>query len=508
MFLILLSLVAGMVSCSPNPVQHNLAITSTEGGLVTVPGEGIFIYDEGAIVNLTAEAEEGYCFVEWTGNVSTIADVNVASTNITINGDYSIVASFTATLPTRYSLNISSTTGGLVTTPGQGIFTYNGGTVVNLAAIPDTYYDFVNWTGDVSTITSISAAFTTITMNGNYSISANFAQEQAVTFPDPNLEAEIREAIDKSTGDVYPSELEALTLLNANGKDIADLTGLECCTSLTSVSLGSNQITNVSPLANLTSLTWLGLDNNQITDISPLANLTSLTTLELQINQISDVSPLVNLTGLTWLTLNGNQISDISPLANLTNLTMLQLNVNQISDISPLANLTSLTQLSLRLNQISDISPLANLTSLTQLWLSHNQISDVSPLADLTSLTYIELINNQIGNISSLANLTGLTHLLLYDNQISDISSLANLTNLTSLLLWNNQISDISSLANLTNLASLYLNYNQISDVSPLLENVGLGTGDYVYLTENPLSDDSINTYIPELEARGVTVAY
>jgi len=40
------------------------------------------------------------------------------------------------------------------------------------------------------------------------------------------------------------------------------------------------------------------------------------------------------------------------------------------------------------------------------------------------------------------------------------------------------------------------------------VENEGLGTGDHVYLDHNPLSSDSINIYIPQLEARGVIVDY
>jgi hypothetical protein len=42
----------------------------------------------------------------------------------------------------------------------------------------------------------------------------------------------------------------------------------------------------------------------------------------------------------------------------------------------------------------------------------------------------------------------------------------------------------------------------------PLVENAGLGTGDTVDLELNPLSSDSITIYIPQLEARGVTVLY
>jgi len=39
-------------------------------------------------------------------------------------------------------------------------------------------------------------------------------------------------------------------------------------------------------------------------------------------------------------------------------------------------------------------------------------------------------------------------------------------------------------------------------------EGKWLSEGDEIILRENPLSWDSINTYIPQLEARGVTVDY
>lgn len=41
-----------------------------------------------------AEVEEGYRFVEWTGDVNTIANVNTAKTTMTMHGDYSIMANF------------------------------------------------------------------------------------------------------------------------------------------------------------------------------------------------------------------------------------------------------------------------------------------------------------------------------------------------------------------------------------------------------------------------------
>jgi hypothetical protein len=41
-----------------------------------------------------AEAEEGYKFLNWTGDIEIIANVTAASTTITINDDYSITANF------------------------------------------------------------------------------------------------------------------------------------------------------------------------------------------------------------------------------------------------------------------------------------------------------------------------------------------------------------------------------------------------------------------------------
>ena len=152
--------------------QYDLTISSTEGGSVTEPGEEVFTYDEGMVVDLIAEAEEGYRFVEWTGDVGTIADVYAAATNIIMNGDYSITAEFVK----QYDLTISSTEGGSVTTPGEGVFTYDEGTIVDLVATPEEGYWFVEWTGDVGTVADVHAATTTITMNGDYSITANFEE--------------------------------------------------------------------------------------------------------------------------------------------------------------------------------------------------------------------------------------------------------------------------------------------------------------------------------------------
>ncbi len=159
------------------PSQYTLTISSTAGGSVTTPGEGTFVGDAGLVVNLVATPTTGYQFVNWTGNVGTIANVNAASTTIILNGSYSIWANFAAIPPNQYTLTISSTTGGSVTAPGEGTFTRTAGTVVSLVATTASGYQFVNWTGDVGTIANANAASTTITINDSYSITAVFEED-------------------------------------------------------------------------------------------------------------------------------------------------------------------------------------------------------------------------------------------------------------------------------------------------------------------------------------------
>jgi Leucine-rich repeat (LRR) protein len=238
------------------------------------------------------------------------------------------------------------------------------------------------------------------------------------------------------------------------------------------------------------------------------SDLEGLTSLDGRERGITNVTGLEYCINLAELYLYGNEISDITPLSNLTSLTTLNLFNNQISDITPLSNLTNLTGLYLMSNQVSNIGPLGNLTSLRWLYLGGNQISDITPLRHLTSLIDLALDWNQISNITPLGNLTNLTRLYLTGNQVSNIGPLGSLTSLTDLYLGSNQISDVSVLSGLTSLTKLYLGSNQITDITPLVENEGLSAGDTVDLRGNPLSSESLNTLIPQLEARGVIVNY
>jgi len=107
-FLITVALIAGMLGCGSSGVGGNggdggesytLTIDGTAGDIVnvdnvTIPGKAIFTYDPGTVVSLNATPDSGYQFLNWTGDVATIANVNAAVTNITMDGSYNITAKF------------------------------------------------------------------------------------------------------------------------------------------------------------------------------------------------------------------------------------------------------------------------------------------------------------------------------------------------------------------------------------------------------------------------------
>jgi alpha-tubulin suppressor-like RCC1 family protein len=84
--------------------QCVLTISSTAGGSVTIPGEKSFTYDAGMVVDLVAEPEKGYRFVNWSGDVDTIARVSASTTTIAMHGYYSITANFKEIPPVNWPL--------------------------------------------------------------------------------------------------------------------------------------------------------------------------------------------------------------------------------------------------------------------------------------------------------------------------------------------------------------------------------------------------------------------
>ncbi|MFC1785600.1 leucine-rich repeat domain-containing protein [Candidatus Neomarinimicrobiota bacterium] len=316
---------------------------------------------------------------------------------------------------------------------------------------------------------------------------AELSTSGAINFMDNNFETVIREHLDIPVGDILSSDLAEITNISARDRNISNIYGIEFCINLDTLNLGMNQISDLIPLYYIRTLTRLILDNNTIEDIEPLRELGRLNFLDLNYNNPSQISALSNLQNLTSLFLDYTYINDISPISSLINLNYLTLNGNPIDDFESLSGMDSLNGLELMdLNQFN-ISNIKDLINLQVLYLSNTPVLNLVPITNITSLQALIMKNCNLSNIGSLANLSNLQKLFLNDNNISNIYALSELYELYELKLEN----------------------NNISDILPLVTNWGISGGnDYVFLMNNPLSEISINTYIPQLENRDVHVYF
>ena len=143
------------VTASANP---------TEGGTVTGAG----VYSAHTLCTLTATANAGYTFINWTRNGSVASTDPTYSFYVTENTN--CVANFTQTLPS-YTITATAnpTEGGSIIGAGR----YNEGANVTLKATANEGYTFVNWTKD-GTQVSTSSTYN-FTVSGDAAFVANFS---------------------------------------------------------------------------------------------------------------------------------------------------------------------------------------------------------------------------------------------------------------------------------------------------------------------------------------------
>jgi len=137
----------------------NATVTATykarQYTLTVNSGTGSGSYVAGATLNIVAAAAPtGQEFDRWTGDVANVANVNAASTFITMTvADATVTAVYRAR---QYELIVNGGT-------GSGI--YAAGTVVSIQASPaPAGLEFDQWTGEVESVAHASESFTSITM--------------------------------------------------------------------------------------------------------------------------------------------------------------------------------------------------------------------------------------------------------------------------------------------------------------------------------------------------------
>lgn len=154
------------VGGAPQSFTITVSANPTNGG--TVSGGGSF--NQGASCTVTASANAGYTFTNWTegGNVVSTQ----SNYTFTVTGNRTLVANFQAQ-PQNYNISVSAnpTNGGTVSGGG----TYQQGQSCTVTATPANGYTFLRWTENGNAV-STSANYT-FTVTGNRTLVAQFQQQ-------------------------------------------------------------------------------------------------------------------------------------------------------------------------------------------------------------------------------------------------------------------------------------------------------------------------------------------
>ena len=135
----------------------------------TIIGSGNYNYGE--TVDMIAMPETGYDFANWTENGIQVS--TNATYSFTANENRSLVANFELQI-LGISASVSPANSGTIIGSGN----YNYGETAELIAIPETGYDFVNWTEDGEEVSTNSSY--NFTVNSNLTLVANFLQTTSV----------------------------------------------------------------------------------------------------------------------------------------------------------------------------------------------------------------------------------------------------------------------------------------------------------------------------------------
>jgi len=138
---------------------------ATSGSGTTSPAPGAYTVQAGTTGSATATPATGYTFTGWSGSATGTAN----PLTVTVNGNMTLTANFAPTA-TSYTVTLA-TSGSGTTSPAPGAYTVPAGTTGTVTATPATGFTFTGWSGSATG----TANPLTVTVNGNMTLTANFA---------------------------------------------------------------------------------------------------------------------------------------------------------------------------------------------------------------------------------------------------------------------------------------------------------------------------------------------
>ncbi len=160
----------------------------------------------------------------------------------------------------------------------------------------------------------------------------------------------IQKSDENLTIQIAKEDVEKVTSIVLNGKNITNIEGIENFTNLEEINFLSdeesenkNQITDITPLKDLVHVKFLTVDHNEISYLGAIQNLKQLQLLDLCYNPIvKNLNLVEEFQDLDTLWLLGLGIDTLPNIEKLTKLQYLYLDQNYLEDISKIDNIKNL----------------------------------------------------------------------------------------------------------------------------------------------------------------------
>lgn len=244
--------------------------------------------------------------------------------------------------------------------------------------------------------------YTVTAQNQDYKTTYTVSIVLPIDIVDSNLEQAVRDAMRYSgepEGYIFLREVSEIIKLEANDKNITDISGIENLKKLEHLDLTTNKISSISQLSELTNLKVLWLGSNEIVDISVLEKMITLVNLQLSWNRLVDISAVTNLVELEYLWIGNNPIETLPSFENLQKLELFAMSYVVTDQV-----------------YINGYEFLRGLVNLKQLFAQGTRAKVLSGLESLTSLIYLDLKNTNCWDLSLLENLIQLENLDLKES--------------------------------------------------------------------------------------------
>ena len=351
-----------------------------------------------------------------SNNITDLAGNALASTTFFVQLNAYVTSKYTITLP-------ESTAHGTLTCDKQDAII---GETVTLTATPESNYGLASLSvlaGDspLELTAGDNNTFTFVMPATNVNVAVAFERPiDSINFPDEKFRNYLLTQSYGNDGWLSDNEIASVISIDVNEKEIADLTGIEHFTALTTLRCEMNNLTAIDVSHN-TALKVLSLSSNQITTLD-VSNNTALVSLNCLANQLTSLDVSHN-TALRTLYCGENNFTSLDVSHN-TALDILYCDKNQLTSLDVSHN-TILTSLNCSDNHLTAIN-LSHNTALRELSTNNNPLLQLD-LSHNTALRELECTGNQLSELD-LSVCTELIFVSCYNNQIN-VENMENLVN-------------------------------------------------------------------------------